>query len=128
MGFRKSAISFGRGLAIILAGLLLVVFLPVILPVVAVSHWLSQWRMRAAARVFACPACGNVIGIEALRLAEEAWGRHMAEMHRENPGVRLRRSAQRIVRHLNAICPHCSARYEFIERERTFVAIGPNMW
>lgn len=128
MGFWELVRGFSRGLVVILASFLTVVFLPVILPVVAVSQWLSQWRMRAAARMFACPACGAVIGIEALRLAEEAWGHHMAEMHRENPGVRFRRSPQRIVRHLNAICPHCGARYQFVERERTFVAIGPNSW
>ncbi|MEJ2117354.1 MAG: hypothetical protein P8Y36_05385, partial [Alphaproteobacteria bacterium] len=116
------------GLTTVLAGILLVVFLPVILPVVAVSQWLSQWRMRAAARIFACPACGAVIGVEAIRLAEEAWGSHMAELQGRNPGIRIRRTPQRITRHLHVICPHCGARYQFIEREKTFTAIGPNTW
>ena len=128
MGVWKSARGFSRSLTVVLVGILLVVFLPVILPVVAIDHWLSHRRMQAAARVFACPACGAVIGIEALRLAEEAWGSHMAEMHRKNPGIRLKRSPQRIMRHLHAICPHCGARYQFIEHERAFAAIGPNTW
>jgi hypothetical protein len=128
MGFWKSARGFGGGLALILAGFLFVVFLPVILPVVAIDHWLTGRRMQAAARVFACPACGAIIGIEAIRLAEETWGSHMAEIHEKNPGIRFRRSPQRIVRHLHAICPHCSARYQFVEREKAFTAIGPNTW
>jgi predicted RNA-binding Zn-ribbon protein involved in translation (DUF1610 family) len=128
MGFWKSVKNYTRGPAVILAGLLLVVFLPVILPIVAIDHWLSQRRILAKARVFTCPACGAVIGVEAIRLAEEAWGSHMAEMHRENPGMRLRRSPQRIVRHLHAICPHCGARYQFIKREKAFIAIGSDTW
>ncbi|MEJ2123395.1 MAG: hypothetical protein P8Y67_04970 [Alphaproteobacteria bacterium] len=128
MGFWKSARSYSHGLVIILAGFLLVVFLPVIIPVVAVSHWLSRRRMQAAARVFACPACGAVIGAEAIQLAEEAWGSHMAELQGRNPGIRIRRNPQRITRHLHVICPHCGARYQFIEREKTFTAIGPNTW
>jgi hypothetical protein len=52
----------------------------------------------------------------------------MAEIHEKNPGIRFSRGPQRITRHLHAICSHCGARYQFVEREKTFTAIGPNTW
>jgi hypothetical protein len=113
------------GLTIVLMLVVFAVCLPVIVPVVAVQHALYYWRMRAAARKFACLSCGSYLGSDAIRLADEAWSQHFSDLQAKNPGVRFR---TRIVRDLRAICPHCGARYGFLERERTFVALGDDVF
>ncbi len=113
---------------IALAMIVLLVFLPVALPVAAVLTLLDDRRMRAAARRFVCLSCGSNHGEEAIRLAGEAWRQHYSEMRANNPNVRFRIERRRIVRHLRAICPRCGARYGYVERERTFVAIADDCW
>ena len=115
-------------LKIALAMIVLLVFLPVALPVAVVLTILDDRRMRAAARKFVCLSCGSNLGEEAIRLADEAWRLHFSETRANNPGVRFRIERRRIVRHLRAICPHCGARYGYVERERIFVAIADDCW
>lgn len=115
-------------LAIILLGILIVVLLPVIIPVLAVDQWLYNRRLLAAARRFTCPACGSVIGEEAVRLANKAWDQHYSEEHPEGTGFLVEHRRRRIVRSLRAICPSCGARYDFNKRGRTFTAIGAGGW
>ncbi len=100
--------------------------LPVILPVLAALEALYYRRMRAAARKFACLSCGKYLDSEAIRLANEAWLEYFSGKQVNNPNLRFRTSMRRTVRHLRAICPNCSRRYDYAERERTFVASGNN--
>ncbi len=113
---------------ITLAMIVLLVILPVGLPVAAVLTILDDRRMRAAARKFVCLSCGSCLGGDAIRLADEAWRRDFSETRANYPGVRFQLERRRIVRHLRAICPHCGARYGYVERERTFVAIADECW
>jgi hypothetical protein len=116
------------GLAIALMGAVLVICLPVILPVIAILQALYYWRMRAAAGKFTCLSCGSYLGSEAIRLADEAWTQFLSGKGANNPGVRFLRRKPRTVRHLRAICPLCGARYDFAERERTFIALRNDVW
>jgi hypothetical protein len=115
-------------LKIALGMIVLLVLLPVALPVAVVLTILNDRRMRAAVRKFACLSCGSNLGEEAIRLADEAWRQHFSEARANNPGVRFRIERRRIVRHLRAICPHCGARYGYVERDRTFAAIADECW
>lgn len=115
-------------LAFILLGVLLVLCLPVIIPAVAVDQWLYNRRLRAAARAFACPACGSVIGDAALHLADEAWAAHISSQAPDASMPAHKNSGPRILRHLRALCPHCGARYDFNERKKIFTPIGASTW
>jgi hypothetical protein len=115
-------------LKIALAMIVLLVFVPVALPMVVVLTICDDRRMRAAARKFVCLFCGSNLGEEAICLADEAWRHHFSETRANNPGVRFRIERRRIVRHLRAICPHRGARYGYVERARTFVAISDDCW
>jgi hypothetical protein len=117
------------GLQITLTFIVLLVFLPVVLPVLLVLETLDGRRMRAAARKFVCLSCGSGLGAEAIRLADQAWSQHFSDKRADSPGARFHMwRDRRMVRHLRAICPHCGARYGYVERERTFVAIGDDCW
>jgi hypothetical protein len=111
-------------LGFVLFAIVFVVLLPVILPAIAILDAIDRWRMRAAARKFACLACGSYIGGEAIRLGEEAWQQSVRDRQAHRPGVRYLRRAPRTVRHLYAICPRCGARYDYDRRARIFVALG----
>ncbi len=117
------------GLQITLAFIVLLVSLPVALPVVLVLATLDGRRMRATARKFVCLSCGSCLGAEATQLADKAWERRLSERLANNHGVRLHiLRERRIVRPFCAICPHCGARYGYVERDRTFVLIGDDCW
>lgn len=106
-----------------LLGVVFIACLPLIIPAAAILHWLHQRRLHTAARRFACASCGTILGDEAIRLADEAWFRHRAGMTEKEPGTVFRRGALRIVRHVDAICPRCGARYKFVERGEIFAAL-----
>ena len=76
-----------------------------------VAHVLVSQEKRKrleAAEHTRCSACGGILGAEAIRLADAAWDQYVAKLREENPGVRFR-----LVRTLDAICPHCGARYRY---------------
>jgi hypothetical protein len=104
-----------NGIALVFLAIIFVALSPVfaflVLPFVEGAY---RKRLEAAACAFECRCCGQVLGLESLRLADAAWREHCREL-RENHR-RIRR-----VRHLHAICPACGAHYTFVERERTFV-------
>lgn len=112
-----------QGFGIALLGIALIAALPLILPAAAVLHSLDCWRMRGAARRFTCLSCGTRLGREAIRLADDAWARELAERQAASPGALFRHGLARIIRHLYAICPHCGARYDFDRRGGTFTAL-----
>lgn len=103
-------------------GLILIVSMPLWLPLVALSHWLDQRRLHAAAERSACVACNQILGRKAVKLADQYWEKHMAELLKGTDGsVRFRR--RRIVRKLHAVCSNCGAKYEFISQSRQFASL-----
>jgi hypothetical protein len=106
--FRMAAAIFG--------GVLVIVLFPLYIPIVSYLVRRDEKRKLALAERFICPQCRQVLGAEALRLADERWAEHMTELHRRWPeAVRWR-----IVRTLDAICPHCGAQYQFAPKEIAF--------
>jgi predicted RNA-binding Zn-ribbon protein involved in translation (DUF1610 family) len=114
----------GHTLTMVLLGVFFIAGLPLIIPAAAILHWLHRRRLHAAARLFACPACGAILGDEAIRRADEAWSRHWADLGEKNPGIRFRTGPQRIIRQIDAICPQCGAGYKFAGRGKIFAAPG----
>jgi hypothetical protein len=86
-----------------------------LLLLVGVSVWWDKRVLRRAARRFACPTCGTVLGEAAVELADNLWRRHMQVLFERNPGVKLR-----IVRTLDAVCTQCGARFRFGRETRIF--------
>src|SRR5215469_18965556 len=82
----------------------LLIGMPLLIPVAVVSQAIYKFRMRQAAKSFACMNCNTILGLGALTLADQVWGEHIREVHR-NPGLRYR-----IVRTLHAICLNCGTR------------------
>ncbi len=103
------------GLALKVLLVVLLILFPIWIPIVAISHGIYLRRLRRAASAFACLSCGELLGLESIRLADEAWADYMRQLHEQNPGMLLQ-----VVRSVHAICPKCGARYSFIEGERTF--------
>jgi predicted RNA-binding Zn-ribbon protein involved in translation (DUF1610 family) len=94
-----------------------ILLLPIILPVSLLQSQREKRRMRNLASRFVCLECGEVLGVEAIRLADERWDEIVkAIISRNEPGTRLR-----LVRTVDAICPHCGCLYLYRKAERTFV-------
>src|SRR5687767_3806646 len=66
-----------------------VLLLPVILPVALLFDAAFRHRLRTAAGSFRCTACGTVLGLESLRLADAAWAENMRQKHERHPGIRF---------------------------------------
>jgi hypothetical protein len=94
-----------------------VLSMPLWLRVVAVSNFVHKYRLRQAAKSFACLKCGATLGVDALKRADRVWAEHMSNLMAGHPGARLR-----ISRTLHAICVGCGTQYTFRESARTFVA------
>lgn len=96
---------------------IVILLLPIILPVSLLQSQREKRRMRNLASRFVCLECGEVLGVEAIRLADERWDEIVkAIISRNEPGTRLR-----LVRTVDAICPHCGCQYLYRKVERTFV-------
>ena len=85
-----------------------VLLLPIVIPLGLILHALSRHRLGAAARRRSCPTCGQILGDRAIDLADAAWEEHLRQ-HRESAQSD---SIPRMVRTIDAICPHCRARLE----------------
>ncbi|MEQ8854048.1 hypothetical protein [Gimesia sp.] len=73
--------------------------------------------MRQLASRFVCLECGEVLGVEAIRLANERWDEIVkAIIAKSEPGTRLR-----LVRTVEALCPHCGCQYLYHKMEQTFL-------
>jgi hypothetical protein len=92
----------------------MVLCIPLWFPVAMLLAVFDKRTIRKAAKRFACVSCGNILGIEALTRADEAWSEQMRELQGQHSDVIFR-----IVRTLHAICA-CGTRYTFREKERTF--------
>jgi hypothetical protein len=98
-----------------LAVVLFVVGFPIIIPVSCVLHLIRKRKLHRLAHITACQTCGKTLGLEALRLADAEWSAHVAELHKQNPHIRLR-----LLRTLHAICPHCKTRYTYFGTQNEF--------
>ena len=90
----------------------LLLAMPVLILVISVTQAVTRRRKLAALACTVCAVCGGGLPPDALDLADTAWH---AE-HPLPPGMRVRR----VVRHLDAICPACGARYEWEGKHRQF--------
>jgi hypothetical protein len=95
-----------------------VLFLPFILPAVLVFDQLDRLRLRRAAKTFPCVGCGNILGTESIRLADEEFARHMAEMKKKYPNVKFKTH-----RPFDAKCVHCGKPYRFHKMDGSFVEV-----
>jgi hypothetical protein len=93
----------------------IVLALPALIPYAFARHYLYKHRLRTAARNLACPSCGRILGIDALHEADKRWQAYVAELHRANPGARLR-----LVRLVRAVCLACGLMLSFREGSGTF--------
>jgi hypothetical protein len=98
----------------------MIAFLPVLVPTALVCTSVRGRRMRRAAETFGCVVCGMVLTAEAVRWADREDEKQMAELQREHAGDLFR-----MIRTCHAICPGCGTRYEYLERERSFVLEDP---
>ncbi len=95
-----------------------VILSPVLLPIALLLHARDETRMRALADHFACLSCGGILGADLLRLADEAWSAHMAELTRGH-GDRIVRF--RVEKRFDAICANCGTYHKFVPKDRTFI-------
>lgn len=97
--------------------LFFILLLPILMPYSLLKDRVEKRRRRQLASRFVCVECGEVLGVEAIRLADERWDEIVkAIISRNEPGTRLR-----LVRTVDAICPHCGCQYLYRKVERTFV-------
>ncbi|HAH46255.1 hypothetical protein [Gimesia sp.] len=97
--------------------LIFILLLPILVPFSLLKNQLEKRKRGQLASRFVCLECGNMIGVEAIRLADERWSEIVKIiMSKSDPGIRLR-----LVRTVDAICPHCCCQYRFRETEQTFV-------
>ena len=95
-----------------------VLLLPVWIPYFLIWQTVDRRRLIAAAESFKCPTCGEVLGRQAVTLADQMCQRRMEEMRKSHPGIRFR-----IGRQYRAVCVRCGVRYRYIEYARTFAPI-----
>ncbi|QDU03210.1 hypothetical protein V6x_29220 [Gimesia chilikensis] len=97
--------------------LFFILLLPILVPYSLLMDRVEKRRRRQLASRFVCEQCGEVLGVEAIRLADEHWDEIVkAIIAKSEPGTRLR-----LVRTVAAICPHCGCQYLYRNAERTFV-------
>ena len=103
-------------LAVLLGIAICMLLLPVILPLTVLGQKRYQKRLRGLAEGFPCVECGQNIGVEALQLGDDRWDEMLAERRRLYPNIKFR-----LVRDLQALCPHCGCEYRYQEAEATFI-------
>jgi predicted RNA-binding Zn-ribbon protein involved in translation (DUF1610 family) len=97
--------------------LVVILLLPILVPYSLLMDWVEKRRRMQLASRFVCEQCGEVLGVEAIRLADERWDEMELQMMRiEEPVARVVRS-----RLLDAICPHCGCQYLYHKMEQTFL-------
>jgi hypothetical protein len=89
--------------------------MPLWIPVAIASIAIDKHRMRKAARSFKCASCGEILGVAAIKRADEEWADDDREFRREHPNVKF--DVHRIV---HAICLNCGTEYMYRYAERTF--------
>ena len=106
-------------------GVVAVILSPVLLPIALWLHAREQKRMRAVAECFTCLSCGRILGASSLRLADEAWSAHMAELTQEHEGSILR---FRVEKRFDAVCANCGTYHKFVPKDRTFILATPTIY
>jgi len=90
--------------------------LPLILPFVSFGAWKRSKRQTKRIAQTICVSCGQQLGIEAERIADEKWLKAMQENRKNNPGIR-----SRIYQLVHAICQNCGAEYRYLEDDDALV-------
>lgn len=103
-------------LAVLFGIAICMLLLPVILPLTVLAQKRYQKRLRGLSEGFACVECGQILGVEAIQLADERWEEMSEERRRLYPHIKFR-----LVRDLHALCPHCGCEYRYQEAEATFI-------
>ncbi len=97
--------------------LVIILLVPILVPYSLLKDRVEKRRRRQLASRFVCLECGEILGVEAIRLADERWDEMELQMMRiEEPVARVVRS-----RLLDAICPHCGCQYLYHKMEQTFL-------
>lgn len=97
--------------------LVFILLLPILVPYFLLKNQVEKRRRRQLASRFVCEQCGEVIGVEAIRLADERWSKIVEKIRSEiDSEIRLR-----LARTVDAICPHCGCQYCYREEGQTFI-------
>jgi transcription elongation factor Elf1 len=105
-------VSFGA-----LVGLVAFVGFAALIMLVRFSIQREQRALLARARAFACLSCGKPLGDEAVAQADALWEQHMQRLLSREP------VKHRVVRNLDAVCPHCGKRYQLDATTSTFAPL-----
>lgn len=104
--------------------LFFILLFPILVPYSLLKDRVEKRRRRQLASRFVCLECGEVLGVEAIRLADERWDEmELQMMRKEEPVMRIEEPVDRVVRSrlLDAICPHCGCQYLYHKMEQTFL-------
>ncbi len=116
----RSAAELAGGAVLLAVAVLLmavlIAILPVLLPFVFIQQAIHDRRVRRAAEAFACLRCGAILGTRAVMLADQEFGRRMAQLRRDHPNIKFR-----MFRTLHALCPVCGQKHCYLEKQRTFI-------
>lgn len=99
---------------------LFLLMLPICLPIALGEMKRDDRRRRRVVRSFPCLHCGKILGERSLELADQAWSR-ILDQRQQSEQTNLTERSQRIVRTLDAICPHCGHPHHFDPKLRRFV-------
>lgn len=97
-----------------------IILTPIMLPIALYLHARDVKRMRALAHAYPCRKCGRLLGTGSLRMADEAWASYLAQVGHNSQGGVIR---YRLVKTIDAICPHCGTQYKFVPNDRSFTPV-----
>jgi predicted RNA-binding Zn-ribbon protein involved in translation (DUF1610 family) len=112
--FRKRLARSGIAVGLFAAAFL--VLLPILLPIAAIQNQMRNRRILKLARNLDCASCGARLGAEAIQLAAQHWAAIMARHQAMYPGTKLR-----LVRDVDAVCPHCGREYSYRDVDRSLI-------
>ena len=107
-----SRLSYRHNLKLLLftiLAILAVLLLPFCLPLLIVRSWIYDRRRYRTENKTACERCGTILGLAAIKLADELQSAYVAAMRKKFPGARLRLKPK----HVFAICHNCGANYAY---------------
>ena len=95
----------------------LILLLLVSLPFTAIQLKREKHKLGKLAGEFVCLECGEIMGMEAIRLADERW----ANVVKQKMAEKTYKLGMRMVRSVDAVCPHCGCIYLYREEDQSFV-------
>lgn len=94
---------------------------PVFLVYYGCRDWHSRKRLRKLLSTYRCRNCDSVLGVAALRQADNEWRTYLSSLKTKYPSVP--QSTLHASRWLDAVCKKCGARYTYQAAEQSFVTI-----